>query len=310
MKVRYLFIIAIIGILAGIMSYFIYNQKVKVLPPISVDYNPYESGIYATGIVESSQANGSNVNIFPEISGKVIKVYSTDGKSIKKGDPIIGVDDSVQRQIVEKDQAQIAYAQANLVNVQAQLDKNQKAYSINPKSVSLNDLDNAINAVKMAKENVRVAQAQYRSDKALLDKYIVTSPIDGVILRIACTMGDYVSPLGSYDLYSQVMIPSVQLGVVTPVMQVRAYVNELLTPRLPESSKLQATMFIRGLKNKSIPLTFYNIQPYTIPNIELSDQRNERVDVRVLPIIFKFEKPNDVNIFPGQLVDIYIKGNK
>jgi HlyD family secretion protein len=50
------------------------------------------------------------------------------------------------------------------------------------------------------------------------------------------------------------------------------------------------------------------MQPYTIPKIQLSDQRSERVDVRVLPIIFKFKKPEDINLFPGQLVDIFIKG--
>ena len=63
------------------------------------------------------------------------------------------------------------------------------------------------------------------------------------------------------------------------------------------------------MNNKAVPLEYVNIQPYTIPNIELSDQRNERVDVRVLPIIFKLKRPEDINIFPGQLVDIYIKGN-
>ena len=57
-------------------------------------------------------------------------------------------------------------------------------------------------------------------------------------------------------------------------------------------------MFIRGLNNKSIPWNF-ELQPYTIPNIELSDQRNERVDVRVLPIIFKFKKPKILIFFLG-----------
>jgi len=28
--------------------------------------------------------------------------------------------------------------------------------------------------------------------------------------------------------------------------------------------------------------------------------------VRVLPVIFRFEKPKDLNLFPGQLVDVYI----
>jgi hypothetical protein len=38
----------------------------------------------------------------------------------------------------------------------------------------------------------------------------------------------------------------------------------------------------------------------------LSDQRQERVDVRVLPVIFRVEKPKDLNLYPGLLVDIYI----
>ncbi len=41
------------------------------------------------------------------------------------------------------------------------------------------------------------------------------------------------------------------------------------------------------------------MQPMVSPKIELSDERQERVDVRVLPIIFKVEKPKDVNLYPG-----------
>jgi HlyD family secretion protein len=48
------------------------------------------------------------------------------------------------------------------------------------------------------------------------------------------------------------------------------------------------------------------VQPYVSPKIELSDQRQERVDVRVLPVIFKIEKPANVNLYSGELVDVYI----
>jgi HlyD family secretion protein len=64
-----------------------------------------------------------------------------------------------------------------------------------------------------------------------------------------------------------------------------------------------------------VPLEFVRVQPYVSPKVQLSDQRTERVDVRVLPIIFKFEKPKDIAMYPGQLVDVYIEepqavGNK
>ena len=67
-------------------------------------------------------------------------------------------------------------------------------------------------------------------------------------------------------------------------------------------------MFIRGT-NISIPLEFVRIQPYVSPKIELSDERLERVDVRVLPVIFRFPRPKDVPVYPGQLVDVYVAEN-
>ena len=308
MKIKPLLILAGIGVFAGIASVIVYNTKLQHQTPVAVDYNPYEKGIYATGIIESYQVNASNINIFPEVSGKVTQIFAKDGLTVKKNTPLLAIDDTVQREIVAKDNAGISLARANLVNVQQQLEKIEKAYKIDSKSISQNTLDNAINAVKIAKQNLNVAIGQYKSDKALWDKYVIKSPIDGVILRVVSALGDYVSPTGSYDIYTQSMLPTIQMGPSESSLQVRCFVDEILTPKLPNTSKLTATMFIRGLNNKSVPLEFVNIQPYTIPNIQLSDERNERVDVRVLPIIFKFTKPSDINIFRGQLVDVYIQG--
>ena len=64
-------------------------------------------------------------------------------------------------------------------------------------------------------------------------------------------------------------------------------------------------MSIRG-SNIKLPIEFVRVQPLVSPKIELSDQRQERVDVRVLPVIFKVEKPKGVNLYPGELVDVYI----
>jgi HlyD family secretion protein len=64
-------------------------------------------------------------------------------------------------------------------------------------------------------------------------------------------------------------------------------------------------MFIRGT-DVNIPLEYVRAQPYVLPKIELSNQRAERVDVRVLPVLFRFAKPKNVALYPGQLVDVYI----
>lgn len=88
---------------------------------------------------------------------------------------------------------------------------------------------------------------------------------------------------------------------------VRVYVDEILVHRLPKPENLSAQMQIRGTDVK-MPLEFVRVQPYVSPKIELSDERQERVDLRVLPVLFKFRKPPSLNLYPGQLVDVYING--
>jgi len=142
----------------------------------------------------------------------------------------------------------------------------------------------------------------------LLAKYTIRAPADGVILSIQAAPGSYVSSQGAYNSYTQGMDPLIVMGTKQASLEVRTYVDEILIPRLRNDKQMSAQMFIRGT-NVRIPLTFSRIQPYVSPKIELSDQRQELVDVRVLPIIFRFERPKNVNIYPGQLVDVYISAN-
>jgi HlyD family secretion protein len=145
----------------------------------------------------------------------------------------------------------------------------------------------------------------YQAAAALLGKYTLTAPVDGIVLSIEATVGSYVSSQGAYGTYTEGFGPLVVMGASQDCLEVRCYIDEILVHRLPEASKMTAMMFIQGT-DISIPLAFERLQPYVSPKIELSNQRQERVDVRVLPVIFRFEKPKDLNLFPGQLVDVYI----
>jgi HlyD family secretion protein len=64
-------------------------------------------------------------------------------------------------------------------------------------------------------------------------------------------------------------------------------------------------MFIRGT-DTSVPLTFDRVPPYVSPTLELSDGRTDRPDVLILPVIFSFDPPAHLAVYPGQLVDVYI----
>jgi HlyD family secretion protein len=202
---------------------------------------------------------------------------------------------------------------------------------MDPESISKDALDSAVNAEATAQANLEVARRQrdltkagawefdvrnqerqansleksYLASSALLAKYTLRAPAEAVVLSISTVAGNYVSPQGSYESYSEGMTPVLVLGTPQGNMEVRCYIDEILVSRLPATSKMKARMTIRG-SDVSVPLEFVRLQPIVSPKIELSDERQERVDVRVLPIIFKVEKPKDVSLYPGQLVDVYI----
>jgi HlyD family secretion protein len=227
--------------------------------------------------------------------------------------------------------AQVDNAKAGLKNAEDQLAKVERAYGVEPKSISRDALDNARNAQKIAATNLKVIERQYALIKAgawtydiqnqekqyialskayaasaaLLAKYTIHAPADGVVRSIQAAVGSYASPQGAYDSYTQGMNPLIVMGAPEDRLQVRAFIDEILIDRLADPAKLSGELFIRGT-DKHVPLTFVRVRPYVSPKIELSDGRQERVDVRVLPVIFSFDNSKKLNVFPGELVDVYV----
>ena len=148
----------------------------------------------------------------------------------------------------------------------------------------------------------------YEAAKALLVKYTVKAPIAGVVLSVYATLGSYVSSQGAFDPYTEAFDQPVIMSPPQEYLAVRCYVDEILVSRLPTKWHIEATMSPTGTDLK-VPLEFVRVQPYVSPKIELSNERQERVDLRVLPVIFRFQK-QDIPVYPGQLVDVYIGTKK
>jgi len=358
MRNRVIFIGSGAGLLLAVGSAFLFSQQPKAQPPLfKPAANPYAHGIYSNGVIESDQAQGANINLYPEVAGPITTVVVAEGQQVRKGDALLTIDDSVQRAAAEQQQAQaeaalamlrelkaqprpetlavsmaqVENARATLKNARDQLTKQQRAYEMDARAISADALDNAKNAESIAAANLKVSEEQYsltkagawvydiqnaertyaalskayQSSAALLAKYTIRAPTDGVVLAVHSGVGSYVSPQGAYDTYTEGFAPLLVMGLPQGHLQVRAYIDEILVEQLPDPHKIQAQMFIRGT-TAHVPLTFVRVQPYISPKIELSDARQERVDLRVLPVIFRFQKPADLHLYPGQLVDVYV----
>ncbi len=358
MRNKSIFIASGVGFLLALVSAFIFSRQPPAQAPLfNPAANPFGKGIYSNGVIESDQPDGENINIYPEVAGPITRVLIAEGQLVRKGDPLIMIDDSVQRAAAEQQQAQaegafaalselkaqprrealqvaaaqLQYAKASLNNARDQLAKQQRAYDIDAKSISRDAYDNARNAEAIAATNFEVVSRQYalvkagawtydienaekaytalsksyQSAEALLAKYTIRAPVDGVILAVHAGAGSYVSAQGAYDTYTEGFGPLVVMGPPEDHMQVRAYIDEILVHELPATGRIAGEMFIRGT-DRHLPLTFVRVQPFISPKIELSNQRQERVDLRVLPVIFRFARPSDMTLYPGQLVDVYV----
>lgn len=354
---KIIFALSVLGILVGLIGAYIFGLERKPQPPVFKPVsNPYESAIYANGMIESNQASGENVNIYPEVAGQINRVLVGEGQKVSAGTPLFTIDDSVQSANTEQlrlqseaaltllDElkaqprketlaivtAQLEQAQASLKLARDQYDKDLTTYNIASQSISKNTLDTAKDTVIQASAAVDVANKQFELTKAgawsydivnqqkqygaiqqayhaaneLLKKYSIKAPVDGVLLAVNVAVGSYVSSQGSYDTYTGLFDPLVVMGAPQEYLEVRCYIDEILVSRLPPAGHIRAQMSIPGTDTK-VPLEFIRVQPYISPKIELSNQRQEQVDLRVLPVVFRFEK-KESPVYPGELVDVFI----
>ena len=103
MRNKIIFGLSILGVLVGLVAAYLFGVERKAKPPVFKPVsNPYESAIYANGIIESEQASGEDINIFPEVSGPITKVLVSEGQRVSAGSPLLTIDDSVQRANTEQ----------------------------------------------------------------------------------------------------------------------------------------------------------------------------------------------------------------
>ena len=64
---------------------------------------------------------------------------------------------------------------------------------------------------------------------------------------------------------------------------------------------------MKGDPTVTFPLVFTRIEPYVIPKVSLTGSSTERVDTRVLQVIYSLTRPTDPPLYVGQQVDVFIE---
>jgi multidrug resistance efflux pump len=149
---------------------------------------------------------------------------------------------------------------------------------------------------EVARAAVKQAEAQVKQTKIELERLQVVALVDGEVLQVNVRPGEFVGAPPGQAL--------VVLGNVRQ-LHVRVDIDEHDIPRFRPGAPARA--MLRGDPRQEFPLRFVRVEPYVIPKKSLTGDNTERVDTRVLQVIYALDS-KAAGVYVGQQVDVYVEG--
>jgi multidrug resistance efflux pump len=303
--------------------------------------SPYLDVIAAAGLVE---ARTENIKVGSPLPGVVIQVLVGVGDHVKAGDPLFRLDDRQIVAELRVREAQLAASQATLARIEElprpeeippseakvrraesdvvaqrdMLERREKLFvhrAVPEEEViqRRQSLASSIESLLEAKAEDQLLKAgSWKHDKSLarvdvernrslveqyrteLDRLQVRAPVTGQILKVDVRPGEYVGTPPDQ--------PLVVLGDLER-LHVRIDIDEQDIPRFHPG--MSGTACMRGNASHRLPMTFVRVEPYVQPKTSLIGNSVERVDTRVLQVIYALE-PDAKTVYVGQQVDAFL----
>jgi multidrug resistance efflux pump len=335
--------IVAIGLIAFAVNFLLNGQKrlPQVPLPVQPTRNPYENTVAGAGIVEPET---QNIAIGSPLAGVVVKVSAEVGRKVKAGDALFRLDDRQllaelevrkamladataalerldampRKEELPKAEAQVREAKADWDNWEQQWSRGEKmlAQKSIPEEDYLTRKQTAIQArerynravaeyqlltagawspdKRVAQSAVDRAQAQVEQIDTDLKRLVIRALVDGEVLQVNVRPGEFVgAPAGQ---------PLVVLGNVMQ-LHVRVDIDEYDIPRFVPNAPARATL--KGQPDAWFPLKFVRVEPYVVPKKSLTGDNTERVDTRVLQVIYAIDTQGK-RLFVGQQLDVFI----
>lgn len=147
----------------------------------------------------------------------------------------------------------------------------------------------------VARSAVARVESQVKQTETELDRLTVRALVEGDVLQVNVHPGEFVgAPPANAAL--------VVLGNVRK-LHVRVDIDEYDIHRF--SIDAQARASLKGQPKTNLPLTFVRVEPYVVPKKSLTGDNTERVDTRVLQVIYSIDAGNQ-RLFVGQQLDVFV----
>jgi HlyD family secretion protein len=285
-------LLALVGVAIAVSTVLQGNQPTPAGQPVAQPAKaPFASYIAGAGIVEAST---ENIAVGTPVSGIVTAIYVRWGDQVKAGDPLFKIDDRDLRGQLLPAVAKVTEAEANLAMARSEL---KLAESVPDKrAISVEELTKRRLTVGIDEAALAAAKAQVDQLKIEIERRTVRALVPGQILQIKTRLGQF-APAG-------VVTPPLMLLGSDTRLHVRVDIDETDAWRFRPDGL--AIAFVRGNAQLKTPLRFVRIEPYVVPKISLTGDTAERVDTRVLQVIYGFN-PAALPVYVGQLMDVFIQ---
>lgn len=310
-------------------------------PPYPPLQTPFLHCLAASGTVE---ARNGNIAVAAPCPGVVAEVLVEAGQKVSLGTPLFRLDDrtlqaelrtrkahlaTARAQLARLEQgplsdevlasaARVGEARASLAMQRARLEHEQNLHRLElSKPQQVAELTAAVAAAREHLTQVEAADRLLRSgptqtEKAVLraavaeaeaamvqaktelDRLTVCSPVQGMILRVNVHMGETVG------LHSS--LPPVVLGQGSP-FHLRVEIDEEQIARLRPSASACAVP--RGQNDPTLTLHLVRIEPLVVSRHTFTGDLRERVDSRVLQVIYELPE-GTTPLHVGQRLDVFI----
>ncbi len=307
-------IIALIGLVLA--AFFIWNglpdrqlEEPDQEPPRATGALANAARVAGAGVVEPSS---ETIDIGTALSGLVTDLRIQPGDYVTKGQPLFTVDDRAARSRLTEANAAIGEARAAIAEAQSAQSTARQQLALyrsvdDPAAISRSEViraegeANAANQrLKLARARLKAAQATAGSANTELGRLTVRAPITGEILAVNIRPGEFVTTQGgSGEAF-------IQMGQTRP-LYVRVDIDEDEAARVEMGAA--AIVSPRGAADQQVNAKFVRAEPQVVPKRSLTNSAAERVDVRVLQILY--ELPETDGLFRvGQQIDAFIPARK
>lgn len=281
------YMVPLLGVVGFVWAVFYVNVYAKQPDPVPVmlgepAQNPFGHAISGSGLVEASSRN---IEIGSHLSGIVARVLVEAGQEVQAGDPLFMLDS-------RSAEAQLAVAQAAADDAADLLRRGEGVRQ----GVGISG-----DALARRRFAAASANAQLQAAQVQLDKHTVRAPVGGQIFQVNIAAGEAINvnaPSSS--------TPAVVMGTIKP-LYVRISLDENDAWRYQAGSAAKGA--VRGNQQLTFPLKFVRVEPFVVPKRSLTGATSERVDTRVLDVIYEVQSNADgkaVPLFPGQQIDVFI----